>query len=312
MTFPFSSFFLRIFFIVLFLFSCVKQDVAQKSSQPKDYSNGRGGKVHLPQGDISFADEVVSYQVGDPAPMAPYMDPQKALGPPDWKGDTAGFVTLGCGGTLILKFTDNALVNIDGPDLFVFEVGNFIEPTMLSVSKDGKKWIEVGKISGGTAAVDIGDSVKSGEKFNYVRLTDLKSECEGLWPGADIDAVAAIGSGTQISLNSAVLFATGSAVLKPEAKKELNGVMNEVKDFPGVQIVIEGHTDNVGSDVINKTLSEKRAKAVSDYFETALKGKKMKINYYGYGAQYPIAPNETSAGREKNRRVELVVLPLKP
>ncbi|MFI5149177.1 MAG: OmpA family protein [Bacteroidia bacterium] len=284
---------------------------AQKSSEPKDYPDGRGGKVHLPQGDISFADEVISYKVGDPAPISRAMDSSRALGPPDWKGDS-NFVTLGCGGTLILKFTDNALVNIDGPDLYVFEVGKYIEPTMLSISKDGKKWIQVGVIKGGTAAVDIGDSVKSGEKFNYVKLTDLKVQCEGLWPGADIDAVAAIGSGKMISLNSAVLFSTGSAVLKPEAVKELGKVVTQVKDYPGVRLVVEGHGDNIGSDALNQALSEKRAKAVAAYFENALKGKKLDIKSYGYGSQYPVAPNDTPAGREKNRRVELVLLPLKP
>jgi OOP family OmpA-OmpF porin len=277
----------------------------------KTYDNGRGGKVTLPLGDISFADEVVSFQVGDPEPANGYANPKEALGPPNWKGDTSGFVTLGCGGTLILKFTDNALVNIEGPDLYVFEVGNLIEPTLLSISKDGKKWIEVGKIKGGTAAVDIGDSVKTGEKFNYVKLTDLKLECEGLWPGADIDAVAAIGAGMQINLNSSILFTTGSFVLKPEAKAELQKVVQQLKDYVGVQVVIEGHTDNIGSVSVNQVLSEKRAKAVNDFFETALKGKRLKMTYYGYGDQYPVASNDTKQGQEKNRRVELVILPLK-
>jgi OOP family OmpA-OmpF porin len=279
---------------------------------PKEYSNGRGGTVVLPLGDISFADEVVSYEVGKGSaePLLIYMNPKNALGAPNQNGDS-GFVSLGCGGTLILKFTDNALINIDGPDLFVFEVGSLIEPTMLSISKDGKKWIEVGKISGGTAAVDIGDSVKTGEKFNYVKLTDLKTQCKGESPGADIDAVAAIGTGMQINLNSSILFSSGSAVLKPEAKAELTKVVARLKDYTGVQIVIEGHTDNIGSPALNKTLSEKRAKSVNDFFEGALKGKKLKMNYYGYGDEYPVASNDTKQGQEKNRRVELVVLPLK-
>jgi len=306
-----SLFFRNIFSTFLVLFLVTSFSAQTNQPQPKTYSNGRGGKVTLPQGDISFADEVVSFQVGNPEPMTGYTNPKEALGPPNWKGDTSGFVTLGCGGTLILKFTDNALVNIDGPDLYVFEVGNFIEPTLLSISKDGKKWIEVGKIRGGTAAVDIGDSVKTGEKFNYIKLTDLKQECEGLWPGADIDAVAAIGTGMQINLNSSILFPTGSFVLKPEAKAELSKVVVQLKDYTGVQLVIEGHTDNVGFAPANKILSEKRARAVNDFFESALKGKKLKINYYGYGDQYPVAPNDSKAGQEKNRRVELVVLPLK-
>jgi OOP family OmpA-OmpF porin len=296
------------FLVLLFSFSL---PLSSQTPKPTEYSDGRGGKVLLPQGDISFADEVVSFTVGDPEPIAGYMNPKQALGPPNWKGDTSGFVTLGCGGVLVLKFTDNALVNIDGPDLFVFEVGKYIEPTMLSISKDGKKWIEVGEIQGGTAAVDIGDSVKTGEKFNYIKLTDLKSECGGMWPGADIDAVAAIGTGMQINLNSSILFNSGSFVLRPEAKAELQKVIVQVQGYTGVQIVIEGHTDNVGTPASNLVLSDKRAKAVNDFFENGLKGKKLKLNYYGYGDQYPVAPNDTKQGQEKNRRVELVILPLK-
>ncbi|HEV7231833.1 MAG TPA: OmpA family protein [Bacteroidia bacterium] len=297
------------FIILLLLAVCTASLMAQTA---KEYKDGKGGMVRLPLGDLSFADTVISYQPGDPAPMNDNQHPEDALGAPDWKGaDNLGFVSLGCGGTLIVKFTNNALVNIEGPDLYIFEVGKFVEPTALSVSKDGKKWIEVGNINGGVSEVDIGDSVKTGERFNYVKLTDLKSECDGLWPGADIDAVAAIGSGMQIDLNSSVLFTTGQWVLKPNAKTELNKVIARVKDYTGVQIITEGHTDNEGTEAVNKALSEKRAKAVSEYFEKNLKGKKLKLSYYGYGAQYPIASNETKRGQEKNRRVEVVVLPLK-
>jgi OOP family OmpA-OmpF porin len=299
-------------FLFLFLFLFPLLGNAQQF-KAKTYKNGHGGTVTLPMGDLSFADEIVLYQKGDPDPAEQYCHPETALGPPGFSGVDTGFVSLGCGGTLIIKFTNNALINIDGPDLYVFEVGSHVEPTLLSISKDGKKWIVVGKISGGVSQVDIGDSVKTGEKFNYVKLTDLKSSCEfgDLSPGADIDAVAAIGSGMQINLSSSILFNSGQSELKPQAKNELNKVVQQLKEFAGVRIVIEGHTDNVGSDASNLQLSTKRAKAVNDYFETALKGKKLEIKYYGYGEEYPVAPNTTAEGREKNRRVELVVLPIK-
>jgi OOP family OmpA-OmpF porin len=307
-----TSCFRTIYLVILILTgTALPQTVFSQKGIPKEYKDGRGGKVTLPMGDISFADSVISYLPGDPAPMNDNAIPQAALGPPNWDGKDGGFVTLGCGGTLIVKFTKIALVNIDGPDLYVFEVGKYIESTMLSVSKDGKKWIEVGRIKGGTAQVDIGDSVKSGEKFNYVKLTDLKTECGGLWPGADIDAVAAIGAGVQINLNSAVLFDEGQSVLKPKAKLELDKVTSQVKEYMGAKIVIEGHGDSIGSEAINLTLSKKRAESVRQYFEASLKGKKLDIRTFGYGKQYPIAPNDTKAGREKNRRVEVVILPLK-
>jgi OOP family OmpA-OmpF porin len=301
----------RIAFFVA-LFGVVAAAPVLKAQTPKEYKNGHGGVITLPQGDISFADEVVSYTPGDPAPMNDNAHPEDAIGPPNWDGkQNVGFVSLGCGGTLVLKFTNNALVNIEGPDLYIFEVGKFVEPTLLSVSKDGKKWIEVGNIKGGVSEVDIGDSVKTGEKFNYIKLTDLKSECDGLWPGADIDAVAAIGTGLQINLSSGVLFDEGQSALKPAAKKELDKIAMQVQESAGVKFIIEGHSDNIGSDALNNALSKKRAESVKQYFEQILKGKTLDIHTFGYGKQYPIAPNDTKAGQEKNRRVELLVLPLK-
>src|SRR5205809_666968 len=88
--------------------------------------------------------------------------------------------------------------------LFVFEVGPAVEPTKLEISRDGATWIDVGKISGGTAEIDIAKFVAPGDSFTYLRLTDLKEDCGGRWPGADIDAVGAIGGALHISLQSSV------------------------------------------------------------------------------------------------------------
>ena len=209
----------------------------------KEYNNGHDGKVLIPLGDISFADEVVEFKRGKPHAIEEACDSMKALGPPDFNGLSGNFHTLGCGGSLILRFIDNALVNVKGDDLYVFELGKFIEPTLLEISKDGKKWITVGKISGGTATVDIGDSAKAGEVFHYVKLTDLKTDCKGDWPGADIDAVAAIGSGKQFTLNNAVLYKFNEYALLNDSKAELNKIIDEIKLQNPSQIVIEGHTD---------------------------------------------------------------------
>src|SRR5256885_9063945 len=86
-----------------------------------DYKDSRGHVVHFPLGDRSFADEVVSYNMGSPGPKpANARDPQTALGAPDYDSKRrANSVTLGCGGTLILRFKDNALVDVPGPDLYV-------------------------------------------------------------------------------------------------------------------------------------------------------------------------------------------------
>ena len=119
----------------------------------QDYTDSRGHVVHFPLGEKSFADEVVSYAMGNPEPKpANARHAEAAIGPPDYDAKRrANSVTLGCGGTLLLRFTDNVLVDVDGSDLYVFEVGQAVEATRLEISRNGDKWIDVGRISGGTA-----------------------------------------------------------------------------------------------------------------------------------------------------------------
>jgi OOP family OmpA-OmpF porin len=281
----------------------------------KEYNDGHGGKIKLPLGDLSFADKSVSYKPGNPAPVPENSNPADALGIPDFDPTrVTGFVSLGTGGELVLMFTDNALVNIEGPDLYVFEVGRYVEETFLYVSKDAKKWIAVGKISGGNALIEIGDSTKAGDIFTYVKLVDAGTAVkkgDKMWPGADIDAVAAIGSAKQISLNSRYLFNTNEFKIKPGAMKDLEEMAGELKKFPGFDLVINGHTDSTGSKSLNQKLSENRAKAIESFFVTRLPAFKGKVKTHGYADEYPVAPNSTPEGREQNRRVEVFFIPVK-
>ena len=276
----------------------------------KEYPDGHGGTVYFPAGDISFADEVVSFERGDPAAGEADSQPEETLGVPDYDRATAdNYTSLGCGGVLTLKFGDNVLVDIDGPDLYVFEIGPAIEPTELAISKDGEEWIEIGKISGGRADIDISPFVKPGDTFHYVRLTDLKTECKSAWPGADIDAVGAIGSAIRISLKSSVLFDFDKSDLKPEAAEELHAVALKIKELSNVRIIIEGHTDSFGTDEYNRELSMRRAAAVKTYFVSEEGMEESGIESTGFGESRPIATNDTEEGRAENRRVEIIILP---
>jgi len=281
----------------------------------KRYSDGHGGIIKLPLGDISFADRIVSYKAGDPAPIPENSKVNDALGKPDFnKERITGFVSLGTGGELTVAFTDNALVNIEGPDLYVFEVGKYVEETFLYVSKNGKRWINVGKISGGNSLIDIGDSTKSGDIFTYVKLVDAATSTQKgdkMWPGADIDAIAAIGSAKQLALNSLYLFNTNESKIKPEAKKELDEIVNELKVNPAYKLVINGHTDSTGNKNLNQKLSQSRAEAIKTYFVSKLPELKNKIVTNGYEDEFPISSNHTNEGREKNRRVEVFFIPVK-
>jgi outer membrane protein OmpA-like peptidoglycan-associated protein len=104
---------------------------------------------------------------------------------------------------------------------------------------------------------------------------------------------------------SDVLFDTGRSTLKPGADRELDRLAQALKDNSNTRVMIEGHTDSVGSDSFNEVLSERRAQAVAD----ALRTRGVSSERYeakGLGKSFPVASNDTAAGRQQNRRVEIV------
>jgi outer membrane protein OmpA-like peptidoglycan-associated protein len=105
---------------------------------------------------------------------------------------------------------------------------------------------------------------------------------------------------------SDVLFDTGSYTLKSGAREKLAKISGIVLAHPGLNLQIEGHTDSVGSDEMNQQLSERRADSVRDFLaEQGVPGSA--ITAKGFGKTQPVAPNDTAEGRQRNRRVELVV-----
>lgn len=103
-----------------------------------------------------------------------------------------------------------------------------------------------------------------------------------------------------------ILFNTDSYDLKDEAKATIDRVINAInRNYPDREIVIQGHTDNIGDAEYNEVLSENRAKAVADYISPNLNHNK--ISYSGFGDKNPIAQNDTPEGRRKNRRVDIII-----
>jgi outer membrane protein OmpA-like peptidoglycan-associated protein len=105
---------------------------------------------------------------------------------------------------------------------------------------------------------------------------------------------------------SDVLFDTAKYTLRPGAREKLAKIGGIVSGHPGLKMEVEGHTDSVGGDDYNQRLSEQRSGAVRDYLthngvDTAL------VTSKGFGKSQPVAGNETAAGRQQNRRVELVI-----
>lgn len=110
-----------------------------------------------------------------------------------------------------------------------------------------------------------------------------------------------------IALDSAVLFDTGKAVLKPEARQTLHEAAERVKKFTDAPVTISGHTDNVGNDANNQALSTSRAAAVQAYFVNQEGVPAGRLTVKGYGKSQPIFDNATEDGRARNRRVDVSI-----
>jgi outer membrane protein OmpA-like peptidoglycan-associated protein len=103
-----------------------------------------------------------------------------------------------------------------------------------------------------------------------------------------------------------VLFDTAKYTLKAPAKIALARIAGIVISHPGLNLQIEGYTDSTGTVEFNQKLSEQRANAVRDFLMSQGVNTQ-NMTAVGYGENYPVAPNDTAAGRQQNRRVQLVV-----
>lgn len=112
--------------------------------------------------------------------------------------------------------------------------------------------------------------------------------------------------GTTITLED-INFAFGKAELLPGARQTIDPLVEVLKKNPKSNILIEGFTDSIGNDQYNIKLSLQRAEAVQDAI--AARGISVeRITTKGYGKQFPVESNATAAGRQKNRRVEIIIL----
>ena len=174
------------------------------------------GGIEFPDGAISFADSVYSYTPGpDVAPN--YNNPNAALGIPDYSGNDFTAVSLGEGGSLIVQFTDNSLTTSGNAvaDLHIFEIGGVTEWFNVAISTNALNWIGLGNVLGQPTSIDIDaiGGVVAGERYSFVRLTDIAPSQSGTPFGeADIDAVGAISSAPPASVPepaTMLLFGTG-------------------------------------------------------------------------------------------------------
>lgn len=132
--------------------------------------------------------------------------------------------------------------------------------------------------------IDLPDERGTGARGGALEL-DLASACRVELPG--------------------VYFAFNSAVLDPTSDRALASVAAVLARHPDWNVVVEGHTDSIGGSAANRVLSERRAAAVRNRLVTGHRIEAARLRFAGYGASRPREPNETIAGRARNRRVEL-------
>lgn len=108
-------------------------------------------------------------------------------------------------------------------------------------------------------------------------------------------------------ITQGIYFDTGKATLKPQSTPTLLELVATMEEHPDLHLRIEGHTDNTGSDAVNEPLSQDRAEAVMAYL-TARGIAAERLEAAGYGAERPVASNDSSEGRAQNRRVEVHVV----
>ena len=150
----------------------------------------------------------------------------------------------------------------------------------------------IGAAVGGTAGALIGRRMDK-------QAEELRRDLEGV-------EVERVGEGIKLTFDSGLLFDLDSYELRSETKQNLSELSATLQKYEDTNILIEGHTDNSGSDAYNQSLSVDRAEAVSDYISSQGVAKK-RIDAVGYGESQPVADNTTVVGRQDNRRVEVAI-----
>lgn len=150
----------------------------------------------------------------------------------------------------------------------------------------------IGAAVGGAAGAIIGD-----------QMDRRAAELEDSIPGAEIERV---GEGILVTFESGILFGFDSTAIQPAGRENLATLASNLEKYPDSNVLIVGHTDSIGPDSYNMTLSERRAESAASYLrqQGVSSGR---IRTEGRGELEPVSPNSTDAGRQENRRVEVAI-----
>ena len=151
----------------------------------------------------------------------------------------------------------------------------------------------IGAVLGGAAGAVIGHQMDR-------QADDLKGD---LGNNASVERV---GEGIAVTFASGILFPFNSADVLPAGRENLRQLAQSLQRYPGTEVLIVGHTDNVGSDAYNMELSQRRADSARSFLmQMGIPGERIRTS--GRGEMEPVASNESEAGRQQNRRVEVAI-----
>lgn len=150
----------------------------------------------------------------------------------------------------------------------------------------------IGAVVGGAAGAIIGHQMDQQAK-----------ELDQSIPGAKVERV---GEGIEVTFDSGLLFDFDSDRIRPDAAKNFQELANSLTKFGNSNLLIVGHTDSQGEDAYNMNLSQRRANSASAYLQS-LGVPASRISTAGRGEAEPVATNDTDAGRQLNRRVEVAI-----
>lgn len=164
----------------------------------------------------------------------------------------------------------------------------------------------IGKLTGKNSVIGALIGAAVGGSAGYLIGRHMDKQAQELKQAIPDATVERVGEGINLTFNSGLLFKINSAELSEGAREELKKVGGILSKYDDTQILLEGHTDDTGSDDLNMNLSERRAEAVSSFLESQnLPSSRLKTKWYG--ESQPKYPNNSEANREKNRRVELAI-----
>ena len=166
----------------------------------------------------------------------------------------------------------------------------------------------IGHLAGNkTVGTAVGAAVGATAGTLIGRKMDKAAEAAKQVEGAQVQEITDVNGlpAVKVTFDSGILFGFNSTKLSDEAKNSLTAFAEVLKSTPDADVAILGHTDNVGTEKANQSVSEKRAKAVADHLkEQGVEGKQLK-DVLGMNFSQPIASNDTEEGRAQNRRVEV-------